>query len=103
MTLSLTPGARVFSAVDSTELIVVRATAEPVDLTIGGAPAVLSATEKNASALPTAVNGGAAIGKRYTNIAGTVELLCTRPGSGLPAIAGEVLVLKQAKPLPASD
>ncbi|MET9491251.1 AMP-binding protein [Nocardia sp. NPDC006630] len=103
MTVTLTPGARVFSAVDSTELIVVRAPAGPVELTIGGAPAVLAATEKNASALTAAVDGGSAIGKRYTNSAGTVELLCTRPGSGLPAIAGEDLVLKQAKPLPASD
>lgn len=103
MALSLVPGTRVFSAVDSTELIVVRAPADPIDLTIGGAPAVLAAAAKNADAVADAPGGGTAIGKRYTDAAATIELLCTKPGSGMPAVAGELLVLKQAKPLPASD
>ncbi|WP_063039230.1 hypothetical protein [Nocardia pseudovaccinii] len=102
MPLSLKPGTRVFSAVDSTELIVVKVPADPIELTIGGAPAVLSAAEKYGST-PNASNGGTAIGKRYTNADATVELLCTKPGPGVPAINGEVLVLKEARPLPASD
>ena len=43
------------------------------------------------------------MGKRYVDDAGTLELLCTKPGDGVPAVAGEVLQLKEAKPLPASD
>lgn len=103
MALSLKPGTRVYSAVDSTELIVVKVPAAPIELTIGGAPAVLSAAEKNGAAAPATSNGGTAIGKRYTNADATVELLCTKPGPGIPAIDGEALELKAAKPLPASD
>ncbi|WP_433526139.1 hypothetical protein ACQPZ2_15235 [Nocardia pseudovaccinii] len=102
MPLSLKPGTRIFSAVDSTELIVVKVPTTPIDLTIGGVPAVLSAAEKNGTA-PATSTGGTAIGKRYTNAGATVELLCTKPGPGFPAIDGEVLVLKEARPLPASD
>jgi hypothetical protein len=43
------------------------------------------------------------MGKRYVDEADSVELLCTKPGDGLPALDGEVLQLKDAKPLPASD
>ena len=43
------------------------------------------------------------MGKRYVDDAETLELLCTKPGDGVPALAGEVLRLKEAKPLPASD
>ncbi|MFI7667622.1 hypothetical protein [Nocardia sp. NPDC049526] len=102
MPLTLKPGTRVFSAVDSTELIVVKVPGGPIELTIGGVPAVLSAAEKTGTASATP-NGGTAIGKRYTNADATVELLCTKPGPGVPAIDGEVLVLKEARPLPASD
>ena len=47
--------------------------------------------------------GGAGMGKRFVDSSGAVELLCTKAGEGVPAVAGEVLVLKDAKPLPASD
>ena len=46
---------------------------------------------------------GTLIGKRYVDAAGTVELLCVKPGKGSLAIAGVALQLKDAKPLPASD
>ncbi|KLL95143.1 hypothetical protein NJ76_29595 [Rhodococcus sp. IITR03] len=44
-----------------------------------------------------------ALGKRYTDAEGTVELLCTTPGTGALAVDGVPLSLKTAKPLPASD
>ena len=47
--------------------------------------------------------GGTLLGKRYVNEAGELELLCTKPGDGSLAVAGEALVLKEAKPLPSSD
>ena len=46
---------------------------------------------------------GAAIGKRYVDEDDTVELLCTKPGEGVPALGGRPLTIKEAKPLPASD
>lgn len=47
--------------------------------------------------------GGTLIGKRYVDEGETIELLCTKPGDGVPAVAGQRLSLKDAKPLPASD
>lgn len=103
MSLTLKPGTRIFSAIDSTELIAVKAPADPVELTIGGHPAVLDAEQRTAATPIDGHDGGVAIGKRYVNAANTVELLVTKPGAGVPAIAGELLVVKEAKPLPASD
>ncbi len=104
MPLTLKPGTRVFSAVDSAEFIAVKAPSDPIDLTIGGAPAVLSSDERSdGGAAAAGHDGGAAMGKRYVDAAETLELLCTKAGPGVPALAGEVLGLKQAKPLPASD
>ncbi|HKS47002.1 MAG TPA: hypothetical protein VJT49_18200 [Amycolatopsis sp.] len=49
-------------------------------------------------------DGGTAVGKRYTDgAAGTIELLCTKPGEGVPALDGILLEIKTPKPLPASD
>ena len=36
------------------------------------------------------------MGKRYVDEANTIELLCTKPGDGLPAIAGALLTIKDA-------
>ena len=47
--------------------------------------------------------GGTLIGKRYVDDGDTIELLCTKAGDGLPAIDGQPLSIKDAKPLPASD
>lgn len=104
MSLTLKPGTRLFSAVSATELIVVRAPADDVDLTIGGSPALTDAADRDESAGAAAGHDGdALLGKRYVDADDTIELLCTKPGAGLPAVGGEVLSLKDAKPLPASD
>ena len=42
-------------------------------------------------------------GKRYVDAENAIELLCTKPGDGLPALNGVLLELKDAKPMPASD
>ena len=34
---------------------------------------------------------------------GTIEVLCTKPGDGSLSAGGDVLQLKEAKPLPSSD
>lgn len=104
MSIVLKPGARVLSAVCTTELIVVRAPDVGVELTIGGAPPLLDAAAADRSAGPLAGHGGGCdLGKRYVDAAQTLELLCTKRGDGVPALDGEVLELKQAKPLPSSD
>jgi hypothetical protein len=104
MTMSIKPGTRLFSAVCTTELIAVKAPATSVEITIGGAPPVASLDERDsAGAVADGHGGGTTLGKRYVDAGDTVELLCTKPGDGVPAIDGAVLEIKSAKALPASD
>ena len=104
MPMTLKPGARLFSAVCTTEMIAVKAPAAEVDLTIGGVTPVGSIAERTSgAAVADGHGGGAAMGKRYVDSADTIELLCTKAGDGVPALGGELLLLKEAKPLPASD
>jgi hypothetical protein len=49
------------------------------------------------------LSDGTLLGKRYTDAEGTVEILCTKPGVGTLTFDGQVLTLKETKPLPASD
>ena len=108
MSLTLKPGSRLFSAVCATEMIAVKAPADAVDLTIGGSPALTDSADRPESgpaddAVADGHGGGTLMGKRYVDTDDTIELLCTKAGDGVPAIAGEPLTLKDAKPLPASD
>ena len=104
MSLTIKPGSRLFSAVCATEMIAVKAPADADDLTIGGSPALTDAADRPASGeVADGHGGGTLIGKRYVDADDTIELLCTKPGDGVPAIGGEPLTLKDAKPLPASD
>ena len=104
MSMSLKPGSRLFSAVCATEMIAVKAPAGEVDITIGGVPPVLSAADRDGSgSIADGHGGGASMGKRYVDASDTIELLCTKAGDGVPALGGELLQLKEAKPLPASD
>ena len=43
------------------------------------------------------------VGKRYANEEIGLEVLCTKAGTGTLTVNGEVLLPKEAKPLPASD
>jgi hypothetical protein len=104
MSMTLKPGARLFSAVCTTEMIAVKAPAGDVELTIGGAAPVASAADRtDGGEVVEGHGGGASMGKRYVDSAETIELLCTKPGPGVPALGGELLILKEAKALPASD
>ena len=95
-------GTRLKSAVCETEVMVVRAPGASVDLWCGGQPMVTGDAPAGASLDPDQA-GGTLMGKRYVDEAGTLELLCTKAGQGTLSIAGAPLVLKEAKPLPASD
>ena len=94
------PGIKLKSTVCDTEVMVIRGSGIVVEC--GGAP---MAQERPAErgALATGWDKGTLIGKRYVDAAGSVELLCVKPGQGSLSIGGVPLQLKDAKPLPASD
>ena len=101
--MQLKPGTRIKSAVCATELMVIQAPAGDADVHCGGAPMIGISDPKPERAIDPNLKAGSQIGKRYVDAAGTLELLCTKPGEGTLALGSAPLVLKEAKPLPASD
>ena len=102
--MQLKIGARYRSQVCPTEIIVVRPLPGEADLTCGGHAVIdLKATPAEGLSPKEGADTGSALGKRYTDASGTLELLVTKQGQGTLALSGEPLVLKEAKPLPASD
>ena len=70
----------------------------------GGVPMLdPAATKPSGLAIAADARSGTALGKRYVNASGDLELLCTKPGEGSLSVAGVPLVLKEAKALPSSD
>jgi hypothetical protein len=98
-------GQTLSSVTDTTTVIVVRAPGHNVDITCGGVAMVDAREGGTPEQLPAdpAFASGTLLGKRYENAAATIELLCTKGGSSSLAVDGEPLVVKSAKPLPASD
>jgi hypothetical protein len=102
--LELRPGSRLRSAVDATEVVVVKPPAGPVDLRCGGHPMVPLGSDGGTDAMPSSDHaGGTLLGKRYVDADQTLEVLCTKPGDGSLSVGDEPLQIKEAKPLPASD
>ncbi|MGW0593734.1 hypothetical protein [Streptosporangium sp. NPDC002607] len=100
----LKAGDRLRSRVCTTEVIVVRATGDDVSVCCGGLPMARGdeVVEKpSAGSAPGAP--GTLLGKRYSDEARRVELLCVQAGDGPLTIDGQVLSTQTAKPLPASD
>ena len=95
------PGSRLKSAVCDTEVMVVRGGGDIV-VACGGKPMVEDRPAERGEIDP-AFAGGTFMGKRYVDAAGTVELLCVKPGKGSLSVAGVALATKEAKPLPSSD
>jgi hypothetical protein len=101
---TLKAGTRLRSAVCSTEVMVIAAPGDDVDVRCGGAALIgMDEQPPDGAALDAGASGGTLLGKRYVNEAGDLELLCTKPGDGALALGDAVLVLKEAKPLPSSD
>lgn len=93
------PGSRIKSAACASEAVVIKYTAGTIEC--GGLP---MADDAAGDGTPVAgFDGGTVMGKRYVDADGTVELLCVKPGKGSFALNGVALLLKEAKPLPASD
>lgn len=104
MPVLVKPGTRLYGAACSTEMIVVRAPSEPVDLRIGGHGALLDVNERSPGRhVTTPPDRAALVGKRYVDASGAVELLCTKSGDGAPALGDVLFELVTAKALPASD
>jgi hypothetical protein len=101
--IQLKPGARLRSATDACEVVVVRAPAEPVDLRCGGHPFVPIDAEPAHQSVEAGFDGGTQLGKRYGDDELGLELLCTKAGEGSISVGETILAVKGAKPLPASD
>ena len=100
----LKPGSRWQSAVDDTQVIVVKAPSSAVVLQCGGHPMVPVGSEvPTGLTLDPAFSEATAIGKRFADEASGLELLATKAGAGTLALDGVAIPLKDAKPLPASD
>lgn len=93
------PGSRIKSNTCDTEVVIIKHTGGT--LQCGGVE--MSEAGGGGADLDTDHSGGTVMGKRYVDAAGTVELLCVKPGKGSLALDGVALLLKEAKPLPASD
>jgi len=99
--MQLKPGLRLYSAVSPIEMMVVRAPAGDVELTCGGV-----ALQTTAGAVPgsaVVVDGETLIGKRYVDEESGLEVLCVKGGAGVVSIDSRPVVMRSAKPLPASD
>lgn len=103
--MSLKPGTKLTSAVCSTEVIVVKAPADPVDLRCGGVPmpAPGGAGAAAATVLFETHGAGTQLGKRYADDGLGLEVLCVKGGEGSLSVGDEPLLVKDAKPLPSSD
>lgn len=104
MAVELKPGTRLRSAACEAEVVVVKAPGGEADLRCGGHPMVpLGEDGPQGLAAEGGAGEGVLLGKRYTDEAGTIELLCTKAGTSSLSIGDEPLGLKDAKPLPSSD
>jgi len=100
----LKAGMRLRSTADTTEIMVVKAPSDDVELTCGGLP-MQPPGEAGSAASGSVPEGseGTALGKRYADEDVGIELLCTKAGPGDLEVNGQRLFVKGAKPLPSSD
>lgn len=93
----LSTGQRIKSSVCDTEVMVITAPGNDLDLTCGGV------TMGDDGDINPDQTEGTVIGKRYVNEDGSLELLCVKPGDGSLAVDGTPLKLKESKKLPKTD
>jgi hypothetical protein len=97
------PGLRLRSAVCATEVIVVRAPKEDVDLRCGGQPMAPLGEGGSTGSVDPRRAGGTLLGKRYEDGGVGLEVLCTKAGEGSLSLGDDPILQKDAKPLPSSD
>ena len=101
MALQLRAGQSLFSTIDPTTVVVIKAPAEQVTVSVNGVEVTASKPGSAPSAAPP--GSGTLIGKRYADDAIGIELLVSKPGSGTLEVNGTPLTVKESKPLPSSD
>jgi len=100
--MQLKAGTRLESTTCNTQVVVVKAPADDVDVRCGGAP--MEDVGTGSDKQPITFEGDATLmGKRYADEELGLELLCTQPGDGALSIGDTALLIKGAKPLPSSD
>jgi len=99
--MGLQPGKRLRARNSTCEVIVVRASADAGVLSCDGVEMAEDATPD--AGLRAAHGDMIELGKRYVDAAESIEVLCTKAGTGPLELGGVALVMKAAKPLPASD
>lgn len=96
-------GLRLRSAVSDTEIIVVRAPDDDVDVRCGGVSMIEASGERTGGDLDPEFEAPTLLGKRYVDADDRLEVLCTKGGDGRLSLADQPLAVKDAKPLPSSD
>lgn len=99
----LKPGLRLRSAVCDTEILVIKPPSGEVDIGCGGAPMLAAGEAMADAALSEAHSAGTQIGKRYVDEAASMEVLCTKGGTGSLTVNGTPMRPRESKPLPSSD
>ena len=100
---TLKTGARLKSTVCDGEVMVVLAPDDDIEIRCGGAPMAEPAEASKSGEVHADYAVGIAIGKRYVNEAGTLELLCVKAGDGGLAVGDDLLLQKDTKKLPKTD
>ena len=93
-----TTGQRIKSSVCDTEVMVMSAPGDAVEVTCGGV-----SMGNGGGDLDPGHADGTTMGKRYINDDGSLELLCVKAGEGSLAVDGVPLKLKESKKLPKTD
>src|SRR5665213_1694720 len=101
--MEIKAGARLKSAVCDTEVVVTKGVADGPGLYCGGSPMLGAGETGSGASLDPSRADGTVLGKRYTDAAGDLEVLCVKAGKGTLCLGEEPLVIRQAKPLPSSD
>lgn len=104
--MDLKPGTKLASTVCATNVIVVKSLDSDLDIRCGGHPMVAAADAgdgPSAAGPESGFDGGSLTGKRYVDADDRLELLCTTAGAGALSLGDVLLVIKDSKPLPASD
>ena len=97
------PGVKLRSAVCTTEVVVVRPANIDVVISCCGVAMLVPGEEPAAEVKGMPAGEEVQIGRRYEHTQSGLEVLCAKPGPGPLSANGELLEVKSAKPLPASD
>ena len=101
--MQLKPGTRLQSTTCDTQVVVVKAPADDLDLRCGGQP-MAAVDDQVERTTPTDGRAeGTLLGKRYAHDRGRAQALCSKAANGSLTVGDEPIPLKEAKALPSSD